>query len=432
MGVAPALAAALDTEPPVRADGDGGWPWPMWSGPEDDDHCIAEYDGSNNLLRKTIYGPCIDEPICMIETTGSCADTYYYHYDALGSVVALSNSDGDMSQTYEYDVYGQVAASDPNHPNPFSFTGRRFDTETGLYYYRARYYNPALGRFLQTDPAGQGMNPYGYCGNNATNCVDPSGMIYYGILDNDHEVAVAGKLTFACFNDDDSMKWFHRFDNLDQLISWRKYIYYRSGTHWTTQTGGALANGNEDVFWAVQALIYLGYEWDYGSRIRMIEDADITVSPVDTSRGPVYDGIAKEVSWAPTALAGEETLFSGLSQKDRRNWHRSPSLVILAHELGHAYDDVTRGFQWRTRTNAAGNTLYQYPKGEELVREQIGIIQENQFRFAFFSKVPGYEWVRPRPSVGWSFTRPWYDSETSHLHSNTSWEAWPWYTIPLP
>jgi RHS repeat-associated protein len=47
-----------------------------------------------------------------------------------------------------------VAASDPNHPNPFMFTGRQFDIETGLYYYRARYYNPYLGRFLQTDPVG--------------------------------------------------------------------------------------------------------------------------------------------------------------------------------------------------------------------------------------------------------------------------------------
>jgi RHS repeat-associated protein len=48
----------------------------------------------------------------------------------------------------------QIAASDPNHPNPFMFTGRQFDVETGLYYYRARYYNPYIGRFLQTDLRG--------------------------------------------------------------------------------------------------------------------------------------------------------------------------------------------------------------------------------------------------------------------------------------
>ncbi|MBN2183612.1 MAG: hypothetical protein JW715_17015, partial [Sedimentisphaerales bacterium] len=67
---------------------------------------------------------------------------------------------------------------EPSIGNPYMFTGRRYDLETGLYYYRARYYNPNTGRFLQTDPVGysDGINWYNYCGSNPLNFVDPSGM----------------------------------------------------------------------------------------------------------------------------------------------------------------------------------------------------------------------------------------------------------------
>ena len=143
----------------------------------DGPHVIAEYDGNNNLLRKYIYGPGIDQPVCMIEVADSNA-VYYYHFDALGSVVALSDKDGDTVQTYEYSVFGQVAVEDINHPNPYMFAGRRFDIEIGLYYNRARYYNPFTGRFLQSDPIGyeDGMNMYMYCRNNPLSLADPYGL----------------------------------------------------------------------------------------------------------------------------------------------------------------------------------------------------------------------------------------------------------------
>ncbi|MCL5280907.1 MAG: hypothetical protein M1376_13495, partial [Planctomycetes bacterium] len=107
------------------------------------------------------------------------AGTYYYHCDGLGSVVGLTNASGNTVEVYEYDVYGRLGASDASHPNRLLFTGREYDKETGLYYYRARYYNAQIGRFLQTDPVGYGagMNWYAYCGNNSTNAVDPSGLL---------------------------------------------------------------------------------------------------------------------------------------------------------------------------------------------------------------------------------------------------------------
>jgi len=147
----------------------------------DGSHVIAEYDGNNNLLRKYVYGPGIDQPVSMIEVADSNA-AYYYHYDALGSVIALSDSSGDTVQTYEYSVFGEPAVEDANHTNPYMFAGRRYDVEIGLYYNRARYYNPYTGRFLQTDPSGysDGMNWYVYCGNNPAGRSDPSGLRWVG------------------------------------------------------------------------------------------------------------------------------------------------------------------------------------------------------------------------------------------------------------
>ena len=80
---------------------------------------------------------------------GETETRYYYHFDGLGSVAALLNVNGEVVERYEYDVFGEPnRVSDVN--NPYLFTGRRYDADSGLYYYRARNYDPYIGRFLQT------------------------------------------------------------------------------------------------------------------------------------------------------------------------------------------------------------------------------------------------------------------------------------------
>ena len=130
----------------------------------DGDQIIAEYDSSGNLTKKFIYGPGIDEPVCVIASDSEAI--YFYHFDGLGSVSEISDSSGSVIEKYEYDAYGRTTIKDGNDNvltqstigNTFGFTGRELDNETGLYYYRARYYSPELGRFLQADPLTWGAN----------------------------------------------------------------------------------------------------------------------------------------------------------------------------------------------------------------------------------------------------------------------------------
>jgi RHS repeat-associated protein len=140
----------------------------------DDDQVITEYDENGTMQRKFVYGAGIDEPVAMY-AVGS--GWYYYHYDGLGSVAALSDSSGNIVEQCSYDVFGE-----PNCisgvGNPYKFTGREYDAETGLYYYRARYYSPELGRFLERDPVGylSDLNLYRYVKNNPLKWVDPLGL----------------------------------------------------------------------------------------------------------------------------------------------------------------------------------------------------------------------------------------------------------------
>jgi RHS repeat-associated protein len=100
----------------------------------------------------------------------------YYHSDQLGSVRALTDQSGAVVATYAYDAYGQPTRSTGSAPNPFRYAGEYRDGESGLYYLRARYYDPATAQFLTVDPLlAATAQAYAYAAGSPLNATDPRG-----------------------------------------------------------------------------------------------------------------------------------------------------------------------------------------------------------------------------------------------------------------
>ena len=115
----------------------------------------------------------------------SVSETYYYHYNPRGDVVALTDKSGNISASYSYDNWGNPLESKRTGvalENPFRYAGYYFDEETGLYYLMARYYHPTHGVFFSLDPEPGDdddiltQNGYNYANNNPLTMIDPNGL----------------------------------------------------------------------------------------------------------------------------------------------------------------------------------------------------------------------------------------------------------------
>ena len=141
----------------------------------DGDNLAGEYDSSGNILRRYVSGPNVDEPLVWYEGPGTTTRRWL-HADNVGSIIAWSDLTGTAGATYAYDPYGNPPSWSGSR---YSYTGQIMIPEAQLYHYKARAYDPGIGRFLQTDPIGYAsdINAYAYVGNDPINFTDPTGLV---------------------------------------------------------------------------------------------------------------------------------------------------------------------------------------------------------------------------------------------------------------
>lgn len=144
----------------------------VWDG----DQMVMELSDSGKVKKRYVRGYDL-----VYSDKGTETEKQYYVADPHGNVVQLTDESGKVTKTYEYDSFGNEVNPDSKYDNPFRYCGEYYDKETEEIYLRARYYQPAVGRFLTRDSytgevdEAESLHLYTYCGNDGANSIDPSG-----------------------------------------------------------------------------------------------------------------------------------------------------------------------------------------------------------------------------------------------------------------
>lgn len=145
----------------------------LYDGP----HLIAEYDDTTGVVKKRyVNGIGADEPLAYYQGASySDANRRYYHADERGSITALSDASGAGQAVFKYSPYGQSSGLGDSR---FGYTGQAWIPTLSLYYYKARFYSPLSGQFIQPDPIryADDLNLYAYTGSDPINGSDPTGL----------------------------------------------------------------------------------------------------------------------------------------------------------------------------------------------------------------------------------------------------------------
>ncbi|MFC1637727.1 RHS repeat-associated core domain-containing protein, partial [Candidatus Margulisiibacteriota bacterium] len=249
---------------------------------------LYHYDLINNVLcetdeggqAKAYYIYANGQRICRVDPQGKM---FFYHNDALGSPALITDEDGEVRQRYLFEPFGSILASKgKENDNNYTFTGKEYDRDSGLFYYGARYYDPKIGRFITKDVAApdhenpQTLNRYVYCMNNPLKYVDPAGL-------------KALKAVLYALRNLGGRPYGENWKNSSQLVC-NEYVYfaYRKGEGINGFPRSRIARGTGQIDWfrkrmefiaanegaasraEVGDLVYFGGRASFGGHVEMI------------------------------------------------------------------------------------------------------------------------------------------------------------------
>jgi RHS repeat-associated protein len=220
----------------------------------------------------------------------SSSATLYFSQDHLGSTRALTDSSGNVVESVSYDSFGNGAST----LSRYGYTGREWDADANLYYYRNRWYDPQEGRFISEDPIGLegGINSYAYVGNSPVNSIDPTGLDGWG---------------------NDLANW------LDEKIEYARQYYQSDVQNWgwngAVNTIADLSHGASNLFRVGSGLGHAIYDEDdngYGRAANIATDI-ARASGLFTLLG---GGAAKFTKACPVGAGGTPTIPRFLVTED--------------------------------------------------------------------------------------------------------------------